>query len=176
MAPLTTASRFRVRGGIGSRLFLAVLAFVVVAAVAFMVGPRNAFGPNVPTQRAAPPPNITALDAWLQTSEAAYSLMLEDEIGTISHGKRANFTVLTDNPLRVDPLKIKDIAVWGTVMEGRVLPAGETFFVDLYAQEFSRDIEPMRGGYGDNYYWQMVANIRRYKGVRPVPTASPASG
>jgi hypothetical protein len=57
---------------------------------------------------------------------------------------------------------------------GRVLPAGETFFVDLYDPEFSRDIEPMRGGYGDNYYWQMVANIRRYKGVRPPPEASPA--
>jgi hypothetical protein len=58
--------------------------------------------------------------------------------------------------------------------QGRVLPAGETFFVDLYDQEFSRDIEPMRGGFGDNYYWQAVANIRRYKGARPVPAASPA--
>ncbi|MFO1486706.1 MAG: hypothetical protein U1F71_25325 [Verrucomicrobiaceae bacterium] len=58
--------------------------------------------------------------------------------------------------------------------QGRVLPAGETFFVDLYDQEFSRDIEPMRGGFGDNYYWQMVANIRRYKGARPVPATSPA--
>jgi len=58
--------------------------------------------------------------------------------------------------------------------QGRVLPAGETFFVDLYDQEFSRDIEPMRGGFGDNYYWQMVANIRRYKGARPLPAASPA--
>ena len=57
---------------------------------------------------------------------------------------------------------------------GRVLPAGETFFVDLYDPEFSRDIEPMRGGFGDNYYWQMAANIRRYKGTRPVPVASPA--
>ena len=55
--------------------------------------------------------------------------------------------------------------------QGRVLPAGETFFVDLYDPEFSRDIEPMRGGYGDNYYWQMVANIRRYKGVRALPPA-----
>jgi hypothetical protein len=54
---------------------------------------------------------------------------------------------------------------------GRVLPAGETFFVDDYNPEFSRDIEPMRGGFGDNYYWQMVANIRRYKGARPVPAA-----
>jgi hypothetical protein len=55
---------------------------------------------------------------------------------------------------------------------GRVLPAGETFFVDQYSPEFSRDIEPMRGGFGDNYYWQMVANIRRYKGTRPQPVAS----
>ena len=56
--------------------------------------------------------------------------------------------------------------------KGRLLPAGEAFFVDLYDQEFSRDIEPMRGGFGDNYYWQMVANIRRYKGVRPLPDPS----
>ena len=27
-----------------------------------------------------------------------------------------------DNPLTVDPAKLKDIAVWGTVQEGRVLP------------------------------------------------------
>ncbi len=58
--------------------------------------------------------------------------------------------------------------------QGRVLPAGETFFVDQYSPEFSRDIEPMHGGFGDNYYWQMAANIRRYKGARPLPAASPA--
>lgn len=57
------------------------------------------------------------------TLEAAYSLKLENEVGTITPGKRANFTVLADNPLSVDPLKIRDIAVWGTVMEGRVLQA-----------------------------------------------------
>ena len=55
---------------------------------------------------------------------------------------------------------------------GRRLNEGETFFVDAYNEEFSRDIEPMRGGHGDNYYYQLVANIRRYKGVRPVPLAS----
>jgi hypothetical protein len=58
--------------------------------------------------------------------------------------------------------------------QGRVLPAGETFFVDLYDPEFSRDIEPMRGGHGDNYYWQMIANIRRYKGARPASASSAA--
>lgn len=57
------------------------------------------------------------------TIEAAYSLKLEDEVGSLTPGKRGNLTVLSDNPLTVDPTKIKDIAVRGTVMEGRVLPA-----------------------------------------------------
>jgi hypothetical protein len=42
-------------------------------------------------------------------------------------------------------------------------------FVDQYNAEFNRTIQPMKGGYTDNYYMQMAANIRRYKGVRPVP-------
>ena len=43
------------------------------------------------------------------------------------------------------------------------------YFVDQYNAEFNRTIQPMRGGYTDNYYMQMVQNIRRYKGVPPVP-------
>jgi hypothetical protein len=31
----------------------------------------------------------------------------------------------------------------------------------------------MRGGHGDNYYWQLAANVRRYKGAPPLPEASP---
>ncbi len=46
-------------------------------------------------------------------------------------------------------------------------------FVDQFDQEHSRDIEPMRGGHGDNYYYQMVAFIRRYKGTRPLLTVAP---
>jgi hypothetical protein len=56
---------------------------------------------------------------------------------------------------------------------GKPLPKGGTYFVDEYDEEYSRDIEPMRGGFGDNYYYQLVANIRRYKGVRQVPAPSP---
>jgi hypothetical protein len=56
---------------------------------------------------------------------------------------------------------------------GQPLPPGGTFFVDQYSQEFSRDIEPMKGGHGDNYYYQMVDGIRRYKGVRPLPSVTP---
>ncbi len=40
-------------------------------------------------------------------------------------------------------------------------------FVDTASMEFSRDIEPMRDGYFDNYYMQLIDNIRRYKGTAP---------
>lgn len=44
--------------------------------------------------------------------------------------------------------------------------AGPVTFVDQYNTEYSRDIEPMKGGHGDAYYYQMVDYIRRYKGAR----------
>ena len=47
-------------------------------------------------------------------------------------------------------------------------------FVDTYNMEYNRDMEPMKGGYGDNYYYQMWSNIRKFKGVRPLPEASAA--
>lgn len=43
------------------------------------------------------------------------------------------------------------------------------YFVDQYNAEFNRTIAPMKGGWTDNYYMQMVENIRRYKGVAPIP-------
>lgn len=51
-------------------------------------------------------------------------------------------------------------------------PRGPITFVDQFTQEYSRDIEPMTGGHHDNYYWQMLANIRRYKGVPSLPQGS----
>ena len=45
-------------------------------------------------------------------------------------------------------------------------------FVDEYTQEYSRDCEPMRGGHGDNYYYQLAAWVRRFKGVRERPVAT----
>ena len=43
------------------------------------------------------------------------------------------------------------------------------YFVDQYNAEYNRTISPMKGGYTDNYYMQMVQNIRKYKGVREIP-------
>ncbi|MDR1517457.1 MAG: hypothetical protein LBS52_05085 [Dysgonamonadaceae bacterium] len=47
-----------------------------------------------------------------------------------------------------------------------------SYFCDAASPEFSRDIEPTRtAGINDNYYMQMTANIRRYKGIADVPLA-----
>ncbi len=56
------------------------------------------------------------------TLNAAHSLRMENDMGSVVPGKLANLTILGDNPLTVDADKIKDIPVWGTVHEGRVLP------------------------------------------------------
>lgn len=54
------------------------------------------------------------------TKVAAHTLMLEDEIGTIKEGKFANFTILAENPFKVDKMHIKDIFVEGSIFKGKV--------------------------------------------------------
>jgi predicted amidohydrolase YtcJ len=57
------------------------------------------------------------------TLGAAYTLKLDHEIGSIECGKRADFCVLQDDPLGVDPMALKDVRVWGTVVGGRPFQA-----------------------------------------------------
>ena len=57
------------------------------------------------------------------TIGAAYTLKLDHMVGSIEVGKYADFAVLEDDPLEVEPEKLKDIAVWGTVLGGRVRQA-----------------------------------------------------
>lgn len=57
------------------------------------------------------------------------------------------------------------------IFAGRPQVKGGTFFVDNFTEEFSRDAMPMKGGYGDNYFLQMVDGIRRFKGVPALPVA-----
>lgn len=70
------------------------------------------------------PDQKLALDLALGavTLEAARSLGLEHEIGSIRPGKRADFTVLEQDPYAVDPTEIRDIGIWGTVLDGRPHP------------------------------------------------------
>lgn len=49
-----------------------------------------------------------------------------------------------------------------------------SWFCDQASPEYSRDIEPtLTAGMKDCYYMQLVANIRRYKGIEAVPDAGP---
>lgn len=59
-----------------------------------------------------------------------------------------------------------------TMFLDKPLSVGSTFFVDEYSEEFSRDIEPMLNRHTDDYYYQLVSAIRRYKGARQLPPAS----
>ncbi len=57
------------------------------------------------------------------TLGAAWTLKLDQEIGSIECGKRADFCVMEDDPLAMDPAALKDVRVWGTVLAGRVFEA-----------------------------------------------------
>ncbi len=46
-------------------------------------------------------------------------------------------------------------------------------FVDCANAEYSRDIEMMRGGYGDSYFLQLVDSVRRYKRLKEDTTPNP---
>ncbi|MEM9578588.1 MAG: amidohydrolase [Pseudomonadota bacterium] len=57
------------------------------------------------------------------TIGAAYTLHMDDEIGSIETGKRADFAVLETDPTKIEPANLKDVEVWGTVMGGRKFAA-----------------------------------------------------
>ena len=86
--------------------------------------------------------------------------------------KGLNFQEQWERALEIDPDLIF-ITGWNEWIMGRfkVWQNQPNAFPDQFDQEHSRDIEPMRGGHGDNYYYQMVANIRRFKGM-PAPEES----
>lgn len=88
--------------------------FLVWAGVNRITNNGNVRGPE---QRVSPLAALRAVNL-----DAAYSLQLVKQVGSIVPGKLANFTILGANPLRVDPVRIKDIPIWGTVQEGRVVP------------------------------------------------------
>ena len=70
-----------------------------------------------------PKQRVTVDDALrAMTIEAAYQLHLNSEIGSIEFGKKADFCVLEADPLKIDPMELKDIPVWGTIFGGELSP------------------------------------------------------
>jgi len=85
-----------------------------------------------------------------------------------------NFQEQWNYALKLDP-KFVMITAWNEWIAGLTHSMQSPWVqCDGFNEEFSRDIEPMRGGFGDNFYYQAVANIRRYKGVPEIPVATAA--
>ena len=70
------------------------------------------------------------------------------------------------------------ITGWNEWIAGRFKPPsgfygdGPVTFVDQFNREYSRDLELMKGGHGGVFYYQMIANVRRFKGARPLPSVT----
>lgn len=54
----------------------------------------------------------------------------------------------------------------------KLAPNASSMFVDLFNHEYSRDIEPLRGGFGDSYYYQLADFVRKFKGVEKTKVVS----
>jgi hypothetical protein len=103
----------------------------------------------------------------------------DPSIEAIRQGR--NFQEQWDQALKVDP-KFVMITAWNEWVAGLTHSMKSPWVqCDSFNEEFSRDIEPMKGGFGDNFFYQAIANIRRYKGadhrvgwiVRPVEGSHP---
>jgi hypothetical protein len=108
--------------------------------------------------------------------EVGYIPYLDKTVDNPTH-YGAYFQESWDYALKGDPefLYINDWNEW-TAMKFELGPGSQWLgrinpfhFVDQYNMEFNRGIQPMKGGYTDNYYMQMAQNIRRYKGSSPIP-------
>lgn len=99
------------------------------------------------------------------------------------------FAEQLDNVLKTDP-KVMMLTGWNEWWAGRWEDTAHTqrigntyvcdkndpvkrhYYVDAMTPEFSRDIESMKGGWGDSYYYQMADGIRKFKGARPIPASN----
>jgi len=87
-----------------------------------------------------------------------------------------NYAQQWEHALKQDP-RLIFITGWNEWIAGRFDEFNgiktPPMFVDEFDQEHSRDIEPMKGGHGDNYYYQTINYIRRYKGMPVIPPVQP---
>jgi hypothetical protein len=92
--------------------------------------------------------------------------VLDTSAGAVNHGH--NVQEQWGRAIELDPPFVM-VTGWNEWIAGRFTRPGKgVVFVDQFNQEFSRDIEMMRGGHLDHYYYQLVSNVRRYKGVPAV--------
>ena len=69
-----------------------------------------------PDQRVSAYEALKSITAW-----AAYQAFEEKKKGTIAVGKLADFVILDQDPLKIDPMKLADIAINATIKEGKTI-------------------------------------------------------
>jgi hypothetical protein len=78
-----------------------------------------------------------------------------------------------DHAIKTDPPMIS-VGGWNEWIAYKQPHDGEYMLCDAASMEYSRDIEPMKGGYRDAFYLQLIRNIRRYKGMNEATEANKA--
>ncbi|MDQ2702940.1 MAG: amidohydrolase [Pseudomonadota bacterium] len=69
-----------------------------------------------------PEDKLTAYEALRGfTLDAAYAGFAEAEVGSLAPGKRADFVVLAEDPLAIDPSGLKDLTVRATYVDGEAV-------------------------------------------------------
>ena len=67
---------------------------------------------------------VTIEDAmYAITLGAAYTLHMDNEVGSLETGKRADLAILEEDPFLVNPDELKNVKVWGTMQQGRIFDA-----------------------------------------------------
>lgn len=90
-----------------------------------------------------------------------------------AHQYGLNFQEQWDHALKQN-VELVFVTGWNEWIAGRyeTWQGQQNAFPDQFDTEHSRDIEPMKGGHNDNYYYQLISNIRRFKGMPPPEKAS----
>ena len=86
----------------------------------------------------------------------------KSDLGTNLAGQ---WQTVFDNNANTANTPVNNVFVTGfNEWQAQKLNDGEdVFFVDTFSEEYSRDIEMMKGGYEDNYYLQNMQYVRQFK-------------
>lgn len=113
----------------------------------------------------------------------SYDVKSQKQPATFDSGKGIMFKAMFNNAQKLNPTMLF-FTGWNewTAQRQRanggecnflgkgIVGSGDTYFVDQYNHEYSRDIEPLADDFGDNYYYMMANYIRKFKGTLQLPT------
>ena len=115
----------------------------------------------------APNAQVTPMSSGLARGRSFHN-GVQEELNETDRGN--NFAEQWERAYELNPDYVM-ITGWNEWIAGRWPQGGKKVFVDQFDREYSRDIEPMKGGHLDNYYLQMAQGIRRYKGAPSLPVS-----